>query len=940
MKNILYVIIVFFAFFAETISQNQNYFYYYKGKKINIVLDKTRSTVISEKENASSTMRKSNDYIFEDEIKNCLTIVFPKELSSEQYSEKLKYLNKEKDVVKANPNFLTITGKRIGLSDYFYVKLHRNEDYNLLVEEAKKKNTIVVEQNKFMPLWYTLKITKKSEGNTLEIANQFYETKLFASSQPDFLSDDRFCSTDPMFNNLWGLKNTSHPNIDINICKAWQISQGENIKVAVLDQGIFKEHIDLASNIYNLSFNTETNLSPSLLFGDHGTHCAGTIAAVRNNTQVVGVAPLSKLMDVSNSLKGTPNSRIKRADGINWAWQNGADIISNSWGSVRYEVIDDAISNALTKGRNGKGCIIVFASGNDYGQVSYPANSNPNILSVGAISSDGRRASFSNYGRELDVVAPGVGILSTVPNNSVSSEDGTSMACPHVAGVAALILSVNPNLTAKQVSDIIEKTAQKVGGYNYQNDPNHPNGTWNYEMGYGLVDAYEAVKTAKQMLVPKPRLEAPDVMPWGFCKKAIFKVENFPLDEKNATIDWKFPRGSRMTKEIAKNEVEIDFGTNYRAEVHAVVNTQDYKNLDLMYVNTNNNYVRSDMLCMQLEKEKDNKYKMNFVLDTLFIKPLTPYQRQKIVNITTNDCRLYQENSNQEYLEITGSNPSVRATITLAPDTCPDEPITFYLNNITNGYSFIHTEESKKLGDKPDDKTDTCATPEEIEGEVFSNGWQGARRYYFDFYKHKHPYDYLDEETKYKTSAPTSRVSTGYFEIVPAKGYITAHQPMKIQATPNGAELFIDSPRYVGYQEWGKAWIRYVPEDCKASKWELWDFSKAGYATNGYFIDRDKGYSPGTYSMYPNPATNTVFFSVRQPQTESRRGVSLFSAQKHALQNEPYQIELFNTAGVRVLHQEGKGTIAEFSVAHLPAGIYIVHFTQNGVTHKEKLIVE
>ena len=122
MKNILYVIIVFFAFFAETISQNQNYFYYYKGKKINIVLDKTRSTVISEKENASSTIRKSNDYTFEDEIKNCLTIVFPKELSSEQYSEKLKYLNKEKDVVKANPNFLTITGKRIGLSEYFYVK--------------------------------------------------------------------------------------------------------------------------------------------------------------------------------------------------------------------------------------------------------------------------------------------------------------------------------------------------------------------------------------------------------------------------------------------------------------------------------------------------------------------------------------------------------------------------------------------------------------------------------------------------------------------------------------------------------------------------------------------------------------------------------------------------------------------------------------------------
>lgn len=762
----------------------------------------------------------------------------------------------------------------------------------------------------------------------------------------------------------------------INIFNAWKFSFGdENIKIGVLDSGLDWAHKDIGlgrDSYQNVYLNPNEDLwkdnnNPST--GDyidndrngfiddlkgwnfitqsndvrttnsHGTQVSGIISAKTNNAE--GIAGIVG----GNKKKGVqvipvcvgifaPESSILD-DAIIYAVNSGVRIIQLSLSVLKTDAIEKAIDYAKQKN-----VLIICASGNDSSnKLSYPS-SNEYVIAVGGIDRNNRRAPFSNYGNNLSVVAPGIDIFSTGLNNTYLSSDGTSFAAPQVSGVAALILSVNPNLTAKQVSDIIEKTAQKVGGYNYQNDPNHPNGTWNYEMGYGLVDAYEAVKTAKQMLVPKPNLIITNTMPWGFCKKAIFKVENFPLDEKNATIDWKFPRGSRMTKEIAKNEVEIDFGTNYSAEVHAIVNTKDYQNLDLEAIGMNNNYVRSDMLCMQLEKEKDNKYKMNFVLDTLFIKPLTPYQRQKIVNITTNDCRLYQENSNQEYLEITGSNPSVRATITLAPDTCPDEPITFYLNNITNGYSFIHTEESKKLSDKPDDKTDTCATPEEIEGEVFSNGWQGARRYYFDFYKHKHPYDYLDEETKYKTSAPTSRVSTGYFEIVPAKGYITAHQPMKIQATPNGAELFIDSPRYVGYQEWGKAWIRYVPEDCKASKWELWDFSKAGYATNGYFIDRDKGYSPGTYSMYPNPATNTVFFSVRQPQAESRRGVSLFSAQKNALQNEPYQIEVFNTAGVRVLHQEGKGTIAEFSVAHLSAGIYIVHFTQNGVTHKEKLIVE
>ncbi len=765
----------------------------------------------------------------------------------------------------------------------------------------------------------------------------------------------------------------------INIFNAWKFSFGdENIKIGVLDSGLDWAHKDIGlgrDSYQNVYLNPNEDLwkdnnNPST--GDyidndkngfiddlkgwnfitqsndvrttnsHGTQVSGIISAKTNNAE--GIAGIVG----GNKKKGVqvipvcvgifaPESSILD-DAIIYAVNSGVRIIQLSLSVLKTDAIEKAIDYAKQKN-----VLIICASGNDSSNnLSYPS-SNEYVIAVGGIDRNNRRAPFSNYGNNLSVVAPGIDIFSTGLNNTYLSSDGTSFAAPQVSGVAALILSVNPNLTAKQVSDIIEKTAQKVGGYNYQNDPNHPNGTWNYEMGYGLVDAYEAVKTAKQMLVPKPRLEAPDVMPWGFCKKAIFKVENFPLDEKNATIDWKFPRGSRMTKEIAKNEVEIDFGTNYRAEVHAVVNTQDYKNLDLMYVNTNNNYVRSDMLCLKVDKVDSDSHqywqKMEFWLDEN--TQLSSYQRQKIINLETNSLD-YRKEGDKEYIRVKGSNPYVKATITLAPETCPDEHVTFMLEDIQyiNDAKFVHSEEGLAIASKPKDKIDDCTGQEEVKGEVFSNGWQGARRYYFDFYKYKHPYDYLDEETKYKTSAPTSRVSTGYFEIVPAKGYITAHQPMKIQATPNGAELFIDSPRYVGYQEWGKAWIRYVPEDCKASKWELWDFSKAGYATNGYFIDRDKGYSPGTYSMYPNPATNTVFFSVRQPQAESRRGVSLFSAQKNALQNEPYQIEVFNTAGVRVLHQEGKGTIAEFSVAHLPAGIYIVHFTQNGVTHKEKLIVE
>ena len=325
---------------------------------------------------------------------------------------------------------------------------------------------------------------------------------MFASAVPDFLSDDdASCTNDPDFSQLWGLSNSANPNIDINACDAWSISEGAGIKVAVLDSGIELTHIDLQANILPVSYDAETNSSPSRIYSDHGTHCAGIIAAVKNNNlQVVGIAPQCKLMSVSTNLpNSTENSRMRRANGINWAWQNGADVINNSWSSsVRYDVIDDAIENALSFGRNGKGTVIVFATGNNAAStVNYPADCNPDILAVGAISSNGARASFSNYGTALDIVAPGQNILSTVLSNTTANNSGTSMACPYVAGVAALVLSVKPELSGQQVRDIIESTAQKVGSYTYQSTSGRPNGSWHNQMGYGLVDAYEAVIAAQ-----------------------------------------------------------------------------------------------------------------------------------------------------------------------------------------------------------------------------------------------------------------------------------------------------------------------------------------------------------------------------------------------------------------------------------------------------------
>lgn len=141
----------------------------------------------------------------------------------------------------------------------------------------------------------------------------------------------------------------------------------------------------------------------------------------------------------------------------------------------------------------------VFASGNDYSStVPYPANIHPDIISVGSINRNGIRSGFSNYGTVLDIVAPGQDVVTTTTGGGYSQPiSGTSFACPQVAATAALILSVNPLLTQRQVVDIIESTAQKVGNYSYSSTSGRPNGTWNQEMGYGLLNTFAAVAKVK-----------------------------------------------------------------------------------------------------------------------------------------------------------------------------------------------------------------------------------------------------------------------------------------------------------------------------------------------------------------------------------------------------------------------------------------------------------
>jgi len=521
-------------FFLSIVSLNAQMSYYYKGKKVNLIVDRNYIHIIADEKfikssNSRQLFQKFNMEQDDNEpIHGMIKLRFKSTTTMQEYSKITESLKENRQIKHVLPFFERGDAPPIGTSDIFYLKLKEIKDTLLLRKTAEKQSVQIVKQIPYMPQWYILSIRNSTLSSSVDATNYFYETGLFDDVDPAFMFNFRpNCTNDPRFDELWGLKNDLYPGIDIDVCNAWTMTRGAGMNVAVVDQGIDPNHNDLEANFHSLSFNTQSNYSYYSSLA-HGTHVAGIVAAVKdNNLQVVGVAPESQIIRVSNDLGGSsgfvrPEISAELASGISWAWNTaGADIITNSWGDqggnfyndFYSSTLENAIINAMTQGRNGKGCVMVFATGN-YGAfgpvMDYPANFHDDILTVGSIDSNGIRSCFdaykaSGYGTKLDVVAPGSNILSTIPSNGAGYMGGTSMAAPHVAGIAALILSINPFLYGYEVRNIIESTCQKINQHNSISNPSgyiytdniygRPNGEWNDEVGYGLVNAYAAVQT-------------------------------------------------------------------------------------------------------------------------------------------------------------------------------------------------------------------------------------------------------------------------------------------------------------------------------------------------------------------------------------------------------------------------------------------------------------
>jgi subtilisin family serine protease len=423
-----------------------------------------------------------------------------------------------------------------------YVKLKSIADIGLLEQETKKVNVIILGQNESMPLWYILTCTKNSIGASNDVANRLHESKLFEFAEPDIANSvEANCVNDPLFGTQWYLNNTGQTGgtagVDIRACNAWQVTTGNaNIITAVTDEGFEMNHPDLQANVFGTGFDVNAGSAPSITTGPHGTQCAGLISAVQNNvTGISGVAPTARIMSISMDFGPTLTNQMV-ANGINFAWQNGASVISNSWGwpgsmiPSGSTIVTDAIANALNNGRNGLGSVVVFSSGNDnINGAQFPGNSDPRIICVGAVDRCGQRSGradiitngcdawcpsclpASSFGAPVDIVAGGSGVQTTdrvgaagvAPGDYDADYGGTSAACPIAAGVAALILSVNPCLNQASVHDIICRSGQKLPNFTFANTAARPQqlGTWNNEVGHGLVNAELAVRLAGTMFL-------------------------------------------------------------------------------------------------------------------------------------------------------------------------------------------------------------------------------------------------------------------------------------------------------------------------------------------------------------------------------------------------------------------------------------------------------
>lgn len=443
------------------------------------------------------------------------------QLPEGDYAEGVAWLKAQPEVWDVEP--VIGTTERVPVSNMFFVKLHEQGDAALLAEAAAQVGAR--HEGPMLPgdLWHIVTVDKRSAADAMALSTQLGESGKFADVDPGFAFKINFntavCPTDTNFyQDQWNMQ-------DMDLCDVWDANiKGAGVKVALIDNGVDTSHNEFDSLNVAGSYNAfNPNGGNAAILGSyleytHATKLAGIIFSDHNHEYIAGIAPKASLVnisfaspvaDYSDFLVGCIHRAFSYAvdsvhsDVILCAWD-----LLHTW-SLTSSIVEADIINAMENGRNGKGTVVVFASGNTNNGtdtlVSYPANFDERILVAGSLSRWGETPTFSRRGDALDVVAPGSTIkTTTIPNNYMSYTEGqygTSLAAAHVAGLAALILSRNNSLSREQVDWIIKRSTKKLTTYTFGYSSTHIAGSWNSQMGYGKVNAKKAIQAVDALAV-------------------------------------------------------------------------------------------------------------------------------------------------------------------------------------------------------------------------------------------------------------------------------------------------------------------------------------------------------------------------------------------------------------------------------------------------------
>jgi len=335
-----------------------------------------------------------------------------------------------------------------------------------------------------------VKVVSVSEGAEESLAKALSKNPNIDWAEPDYIAEALSIPNDPYFTNQWGMTKIQAP-------EAWDITIGSSsTNIAIVDTGIDSAHSDLADKVIsNINFSGSGTTND--VYG-HGTHVAGIAAAITNNA--IGVAGLGYTPTIMN-VKVLDDMGMGAfswiTSGIIWAADNGAEVINMSLGSSYYSsAMEDAVNYAWKKG-----VVVVAAAGNNATTTPYYPAYYTNCIAVAATDANDAIASFSNYGDWVDVAAPGVSIISTYKGNSYVYRSGTSMASPHVAGLAALLFTrvrdTNGNgFLNDEVRSYIEANCNDIGVSG---------------IGSGRINVYKTVSATSTIPSPPPDTTPPTV---------------------------------------------------------------------------------------------------------------------------------------------------------------------------------------------------------------------------------------------------------------------------------------------------------------------------------------------------------------------------------------------------------------------------------------------